>query len=508
MMFFTRQTSDTNHCRLRSLLLILGLLAAVTCWHVGHKDSSSSNHEDASGFSDITDEDEEDFVTSNRSAINTVTLPVVDFLAPVYNASNPSLILHVGPVKSGVRELQKELLALQGDLENDDYVLSASMDTSGLHYACQQELNVVRQEYSKKKKKSKSTLQQVLKVVPCWKTLLDVLKPLKESGTSLIISNEQLSQQFLPDVYGIGPAVLDWITLRETVMEDWNIVAVVSYRRYYDWVLAAKASTEQYHLQQHSSRPPRLARWPDRENGMLLEPLFPHFLNNAIEKLDVPFTDRTLALYRPFVSATKILNLYATGQSAITSFVCDVLEMATISCADSRQQDLKAGGSVSDKNPRATPAIVLDTAADAAWSDFQLFDELVTTAAARTLLRTKFVTRTIATTTTQYYVEQYMKLRAHDLPLSCPRADQSLRFLRESIAYEKKILPRAFAKAAEQAHTNGFEEMGNQLCSINMRAVLRQEHWRTFFRHLTNNSAQRIQAGGKPGPMRKFFIRG
>jgi hypothetical protein len=502
-----QQSSENNHSRLRNVLLILGLLAAVTFWQVGLREER--NEADAAGFVDVTEEDEEDFVTSKRSAINTVKLPATDFLTPVYKSSKPSLILHVGPVKSGVRELQKELLAHKAALDIDDYTLSASIDTSGLHEVCQRELNLLRQGYfKKKKKKTKSTLRQVLEAVPCWKTFLDVLKPLKESGASLIVSDEQLSQQFLPDVYGIGPAVLDWITLRETIMDDWNVVVVVSYRRYYDWLLAAKGATEQYHLQQHSSKPPRLARWPGKENGMLLEPLYPHFVHDAIEKLDVPFTDRVLELYRPFVSATKVLNLYATGQSACTSFLCDVLEAASSSCADSRQQDLKANDTASNNTLRTTPALFLDTAADAAWSDFQLFNELVTTAAARSLIRSKRVTRTAATTTTEYYVEQYMKMRAHDLPLSCPKGEQLQGFLRQSLNYEKKILPRAFAKSAEKAHTKGFEEMGNQFCSIDMHAVLRQQHWRTFFRHLTNNSAQRIQAGGKPGPGRKYFLRG
>ena len=54
----------------------------------------------------------------------------------------------------------------------------------------------------------------------------------------------------------------------------------------------------------------------------------------------------------------------------------------------------------------------------------------------------------------------------------------------------------------------GFWQLSEKhvFCSINMRAVLRQGEWRAFFRHLTNKSAIRIQAGGKPGPVR--YLRG
>ena len=78
-----------------------------------------------------------------------------------------------------------------------------------------------------------------------------------------------------------------------------------------------------------------------------------------------------------------------------------------------------------------------------AWSDFQLYDELVTTAAQRNFVRYKHVTRLTATKTTEYYVEKYLKLSARrDLPLSCPDRDALQRFLDESLAYEKSLLPQ------------------------------------------------------------------
>lgn len=504
-------SSTQQSSRTRLILLLLGILAAVAFWHVAIRDASGDDAANASGLANVNAEDEEDFVTSMKSAINTFKLPdATDFGASAYDGAKPSLILHVGPIKTGVGALHEELLAKHKEaLETDRFVLMPS--TEGLHEACQNELSLVRQSYPNKKKQTK-TVNQVLSEVPCWKSFLDALAPFYETGTSVIISDEQLSKQLLPNVHGIGPAVLDWITLRDTVMPDWNVVVVASYRRYYEWLPAAKAAAEQVHLQQHSASPPRLARWPgNREKGMLLEPLFPHFVRNAVEKLDVPYTPRLVDLYRPYVSQTKILNLYAKDQSVVSSFVCDILDAATTACAASRKRDTQqtTTATISEQSRMA----ILDAKADKDWSDkdwsdFQLFDELVTAAADHTVLRTKYVTRSIATATTQYYVEQYLHMQARDLPLSCPSADQSSQFLDESVAYEKTLLPdNNFYKAAAKEHRAAFDAVGTQFCSINMRAVLRQRHWRTFFRHLTNTSAVRIQAGGEPGPGRKLLSR-
>jgi hypothetical protein len=87
------------------------------------------------------------------------------------------------------------------------------------------------------------------------------------------------------------------------------------------------------HLEQRTSELPRLARWPNEfEKGMLLEPLFPRFVRNALSKLDVPFTTRIVELFKPFVSEVKILDLYKEGQSVRSTFLCDVVKSRS-SCA-------------------------------------------------------------------------------------------------------------------------------------------------------------------------------
>jgi hypothetical protein len=123
----------------------------------------------------------------------------------------------------------------------------------------------------------------------------------------------------------------------------------------------AKADDEMIHIEQRTAQLPRLARWPNEiENGMLLEPLFPRFARNALSKLDVPFTNRIVELFKPFVSEVKILDLYKEGKSVRSTFLCDVIK-STSSCSLS----LKDGGT-------ETLEDFLDVHEEYDWYNFQV----------------------------------------------------------------------------------------------------------------------------------------
>lgn len=501
------------------LVLFLGLAFVAILWHrtFSSRRASFSKGEDASGFGNVAAGDEEDFAVN--SALNTVKLlDQTDFVAPPLDLMKPSLILHVGPIKTGVEALARdELSQLKAELDIDDYVLLPQM--AGLHETCQRELSLLREDFimkRKKKKKQSKKLEEIITEFPCWKEVLDTLAPYNTTRTSVIVSDELLSHQLISYVESIGPAVMDWITIRDTLMRDWNVIVVVSYRRFFEWLPSAKASAEQAHKVQRTDSAPRLARWPGSDKGMVLEPLFPHFVrNNAIDKLDVPYTPRIVQLYQPFVSATRILNLYTPDQSVRTSFVCDILDHAEAACAASKTRDER-------NTPGQRPDLIASTSrnalwndftkSDQAWFDFQLFDELAVVASQHNYIRTKFVSRTTATETTQYYVETYRKETPRkDLPLVCPNVNELNHFLDQSLTFERQLLPQFVAlhkDTAEKEHRQSFAEVGNGFCSINMRKILRQVEWRTFFRHLTTKSAARIQAGGEPGPARKMRRRG
>jgi hypothetical protein len=498
-----------NNARQRNRMILVASVVVLILW-LGLRRGKSNVPEDETGFVAANADNQEDFATSTRSAINTALLTDnADFGAPAFDASKPILMLLVGPVKTGLQALaEKELSQLQKELDMDKYKVIPTME--GLHEVCQKELATLRETHLMKKKTT-SSLDDAITKLPCWKTtVLDVLSPYQTSRTSVIVADETLSKQFLTTT-SIGPAVLDWMTLRETVMPNWNVVVVLSYRRYYEWLPSAKAAAEQVHLIRHAGAP-RLAKWPgEDEHGMLLEPLFPHFIkDNAVtEKLDVPYTPRLQQLYTPFVQKVKILNFYVPNQSVRTTMVCDVLETATSACTASRAKD-----QAQLVNPTANKTLSLDSRlalwdikADEEWFNFQLYDELAVSAASHGWIRTKFVSRPTATKTTQYYIETYLNIKPRvDLPMACPHANELSHFLDQSLQYERLLLPDFSAEhkggASEREHRLGFGQVSKGFCSISMRRILRQVDWRTFFRHLTETSAVRIQAGGKPGPVR------
>lgn len=464
-------------------------------------------------FANVDEEDEETFVTSSkRSAINTMRLPYVPPDLAAANVTTPdasvTLYLHVGPSHSGVPMLYEQL-GKMGTLQQDRIVVANAshhkLNVEALHADCQNELMGTREKFESGIHfpgvfgNHPKTLAGVLRQeVACWKSFLDTLDAYRSLGTSVFISDDRLSQQVLPNVYGIGgAAALDWVSIKETLQADWNIVVIVNYRRYFDWLPAAKGADEQVHLVQHTAQLPRLARWPRNEDGMYLEPLFPHFIRNAMKKLDVPYSKRVVELYGGF-ARTRLLDLYVPDQSVLTTLLCNVLRNdAPASCAESQRLD----ATLSPEDKAASR--VLDLEGEYKWFDFELFDELVTTAADHNILRFRHVTRRTATITTQYYIEQYMNIHPRrDLPLKCPKPGQLEDYLKTSLQYERELLGEQVAAAYKASHKAEFEQQveNRMFCAMNMRRLFRDPTWRTFLRHLTNKSAKRIQAGGKPGP--------
>ena len=525
--------NNGNRMRQQSMLILVGVFVVIIIMLTR---SGKTVDKSESGFDQVSAADQEDFENTKNGNINTFPLseqPAEIFgETPVYDPKKSDLIIHVGPMKTGIDEISQEVSKYAKSLKADQFTILKSVD--GFHEKCQHEINLIREKYSllsEKKLKKMKSLDTTIRDLSCWKSALDTLEPYRVSNRALTTSSNdttsfspyettynkkqsvfvcdaQLAKQLLPDVYQIGPSTMEWVTIRDTIMNDFNIIIVVSYLRYFEWLPSAKAAAEQYHLVQHTAAAPRLARWPgDLEHGMLLEPLFPHFAIDPMHKLDIPYTSRMVDLYRPYVSKVKILNLHIPDQSVVTTLLCDVLHTAETSCAASKKNDFV----VLEGNPSAMNNqihSIMNTSDDMKWYDFQLYDELVTTAARRGVIRNRRVTRTTATQTTQYYVEQYLKLgeARKSLPLTCPSPEHLRHFLDESLAYERKIAGNNFAKSNIQNHKDEYQKMvdNNMFCSINMRAVLRDVNWRMFFRHLSNDSAQRTQAGAKPFPTRKL----
>ena len=179
-MMSSTQPTD-NGPRIQRLLFLLGLLAVGTFWHVFYKEDEQLQDDTFDLLQRNVDEDEEeDFVTSQRSAINTIELPnPANWATPQFDASRPTLILHVGPIRSGVPELAAELSKLKDSLALDKYSLASDAATSALHTNCQRELHLARKKYDTAEQHTKDNISRN---TICHSVLENVLERIRDSA--------------------------------------------------------------------------------------------------------------------------------------------------------------------------------------------------------------------------------------------------------------------------------------------------------------------------------------
>jgi hypothetical protein len=215
------------------------------------------------------------------------------------NNEKPYLIIHVGPPKTGTTTLQEQLFAVKDDwLQAADNVVYAGafydqhgqhvgrlpiMESLILNTSCHEELAQTR-----RRRRHSSTitsngnraqsLAEELRRVPCWNHVLQELYAYRQEKNThaIIFSNEVLSTKWnirLQDddddddsssttgnnrfAHHSYRAPLDWITMQLTLAQDWNVIVVISYRRYMDWIVSSKRQQERY-----KSSKAHLRLWP------------------------------------------------------------------------------------------------------------------------------------------------------------------------------------------------------------------------------------------------------
>jgi hypothetical protein len=257
----------------------------------------------------------------------------------------PYFILHIGPPKSGTTTLQEELTAAQnnmhGWLQLDNYLYTGQYYKRGklthktgnnhtgssrsnmpfiksiLSQQChlqleKRRLKFYRQQQQQEQRTNKkqsittptTTLANVLGSVQCWKDALNLLESYRLNQTNIIHSDETYGYKWrdwdIRRSSGVSSSSTsmqrnenttaaaaagpwDWISLYETLHDaGWNVVVVLGYRRYAEWIVSVKQHAEKW-----TGRKPRHAMWPTMEpnnpgepagGGLLFAPPFPNIL--------------------------------------------------------------------------------------------------------------------------------------------------------------------------------------------------------------------------------------
>ena len=364
----------------------------------------------------------------------------------------PSFIIHVGPSKTATTTLQHDCRDMADVLRLDNYVYLGKgrnvkrgrrprrhsvLDKTLMDRRCLQALA----EESQKQLKDYSS-------VPCWKPFMEEVENYYRSGHSIILSSEHYSSTESPfyDEHGkYFDALAEALHQLLQDRDKWNVLVVVGYRRYMEWVASALKQLHSAALAprrtwgRHNRLPPT---WQTITEWMHRSP--PSAKNYH-------FTDTILPFWSERGFQTTILNFHGDDKRRhiSTRFFCDIVPNAPHACQYTLQRPVS-------RHSRARS------------SALSSYHNLVIDAAERGLIDKRSHERHQMVQAVAHYCEDTLGLQHKDLPLHCPAEKELTELLEISLKLEKELMPELY-QADEQTHRAAFWEMVNDkkaFCTI------------------------------------------
>ena len=391
--------------------------------------------------------------------------------------SKPFLVIHVGPPKTGTSTLRDAFkkLNLDGVFAQDGYEYNTPFVTDNvMDFRCHRELLQLRQSIQGKfgKKNSTTITEMTLKRnVPCWNKALNNLDEYREfNRTHLLASNETWSF----DIHTAGRTdttnlMVDWDSIQQTIMPKWNLLIVITYRRYPEWIFSAFNQMNKY-----KTTKPKLQLWPDEGiGGRIIQPMDIPMKREDMVPISFRYTDNLkqemdMHPYIPYV----ILNMHSGGGSGLTSsFLCDILPEADHSCQYSRK--MEKDGSTTERvlNPSSDHPLFYDALAIAAYE-------------AGLINGTLYKRPEVADIIQHYHMVTLNMSSWFDLPLNCPTQSQYDGMLNLSLSLEEELVPQfANLPSTEEEHRRSFWEQveTKKFCWVDTESVLKDATWLEFF---------------------------
>ena len=388
----------------------------------------------------------------------TESLPVESTAPPpaaVEAPTRPYFIFHVGPPKTATTSIQAHLTAWADVLQQDHYVYAGSFyESDTTHYT---ENHTLPWAVELKKFQCQRQLEQARVAsnrtgeywtnVTCIQNVQNAIPP----GRHIIISDETLSFQ-RRKLADLGKSPIDWIGLQDA-FSDYQILVVVAYRRFYEWLPSSKQQMDRY-----TPAKKKLTKWPS-QGGLPLTP-YTSLLDRQFPNPSVPYVppSEVTQYWQPHV-AVKYLNLHHSHQALLVSLACHVLPSAPHTCRHAQSM-----GDERQYNPQLT--LNYDFLALAAVEAEGLVDPK--------LQSRRSVNRAIARYTNE----------SSTFPLQCPNETEYARLYERSWEMEVKALGEEAAN--ETDHRAGFDRMvaSQKNCWVDTAAVLAQPEWQAFFRRV------------------------
>jgi len=243
-------------------LLAAGALLVLVCTQCGPSDSALRRLS--------TPPKTSNFAKQSRSLRSVTLSRLAQRRQQEVEQAKPHLVLHVGPSKTGTTSLQTDLTRFQdrGYLAADNYFYAGRY-----YHPFYNEKGIlqVNKTTSPLLDEARGMLQKECTLSPrsrCCAEFKRQLDEYRRLGLNVILSDEAFNH------FWLSPA--DYHAIREALQDEWDVVVVVGYRRFYEWIASYKYQRDRL---DHKNVVWKNA-WPGPEGGKPIDPLFPAVIEN------------------------------------------------------------------------------------------------------------------------------------------------------------------------------------------------------------------------------------
>ena len=441
---------------------------------------------------------------------------VAKYQAPKHHYGRPRFFLHIGMHKSGSTSLQCALHQSSDLLAQDSAVFLGKVDFNFCGDASSKKQAGRLSREQKMVKKFESCLLD--KEGDCWHNATNFLASLVQRWTSKgsAINNSSNAPTVILSKEGISALVsvnhsqpdersLFWNRLQHS-LKDWNVTIVITYRRYFEWLVSAKHQYD-YHWQIQSN-----PAWPSlelarhkreqNEQGGLSDPpdiqTLPSFLSQVLHD-DIPppypYAD-VLANYPwPLDWNVVIANIHPQAhipkRDIVSVFICDILQA---------EKTCRYHNVPSPKRQSPSEALVFHRLNVQAylWGWWNLSGS-----EGRDGNRRRKTGRfSMMSNTRRQYKQVWKHSSVKDLwqdsttnmdTLDCPSRDLLQDLLERSLTMERQLISQYAGRAKvmgrvvnESEHREHFWNTTQLYCSVNAADVLQQPHhdWKSYYQSM------------------------
>jgi hypothetical protein len=299
---------------------------------------------------------------------------------------------------------------------------------------------------------------------------------------TVVMSDEYFSKAWQDNGY--------YRALSDSLRDEWDVVIVAGYRRFYEWILSSKYQRDRTdHIgiggkelwTSLSAGDDRSKAVIPKGTGRELQPMFPTTFRTWREQYQ--YTDSILH-HVDGIFPIRLINLHSANEKSLVShLLCVVVAGAEHACALSRQRDVETleATTLNSQEGKTIPSLY--------------YDAIATEASRVGLIDVEQYTRRQVRETIRYYHEIALGRLPDDLILACPSPKQLGELLAVSMDLERSCMPELGASSGDD-HRAGFEAKvaTKAYCWVNATANLEQQHWQEFFQQFAANKSASVDS--------------